>query len=310
MPTFHVESSIDINAPAERVFDTVADFGTWTTWSPWLCADPDANVSVSDDSHSVGSLYAWQGDVVGQGEMEHIRLDRPNKIDEEIRFLKPFKSQSAVNFTLKPSTDGTNITWNMDSSLPWFLFWMKSSMVAYIGMDYARGLKMLKELVETGQVLSKTEILGVEETPARSVVGRSDSSEIGTIGDAMTSVFAEVQTKLDQAEVHRCGEAISIYHASSDLKQNRFDFTSGYVVPPGAKPPAGLVSRELPARKSLHLCHTGSYDNLGNAWSAAYQYARYKKVKIAKADSFEIYRNDPSETPVAELVTDLYLPIR
>jgi hypothetical protein len=36
MPAYNVHRSIVINVPSEQVFNTVADYGTWTKWSPWL----------------------------------------------------------------------------------------------------------------------------------------------------------------------------------------------------------------------------------------------------------------------------------
>ena len=66
----------------------MSDFGTWTSWSPWLCAEPDAKVTVTQDSSSVGSIYAWEGEVVGIGEIEHRHLEPGRLIEEEIRFVK------------------------------------------------------------------------------------------------------------------------------------------------------------------------------------------------------------------------------
>ena len=185
MPAYHVQRSTTIQASAEKVFDTVADFGTWTTWSPWLGVDKEAVVTVSDDSNSVGSLYHWVGELVGEGEIEHEVLDPARSIEDEIRFLKPFKSKSGVSFELEPDGQATKITWHMDGKLPWFLFWMKANIQVFIGMDYDRGLKMLKELVETGQVLSDTEVMGVESVEARSLIGHANSSPIAGIAAAM-----------------------------------------------------------------------------------------------------------------------------
>ena len=42
------------------------------------------------------------------------------------------------------------------ASAAFFLFWMRRQMELFIGMDYERGLKMLKEWIETGQILSTT----------------------------------------------------------------------------------------------------------------------------------------------------------
>jgi hypothetical protein len=46
MPAYHVHRSIVINDTPANVFDQVADFGTWPTWSPRLCAEPDAQVTI------------------------------------------------------------------------------------------------------------------------------------------------------------------------------------------------------------------------------------------------------------------------
>lgn len=162
MPKFHVQRSTIINDTPANVFAKVADFGTWTKWSPWLCAEPDAEVHVSEDSSSVGSVYSWKGEVVGEGEIEHRKLEPGKLIDEEIRFVKPFKSKSDVSFDSEAVDGGTKITWHMKGSMPWFLFWMIPQMEVFIGMDYERGLKMLKESIETGTILSTVNVRGIE----------------------------------------------------------------------------------------------------------------------------------------------------
>lgn len=314
MPAYHVQRSTTIQASPEKVFDTVVDYRTWTAWSPWLGVDRDAVVTVSENSNSVGSLYDWTGELVGEGEIEHESLDRPHAINDEIRFVKPFKSKSGVSFELTPDGDGINghgtkITWHMDGKLPWFLFWMKSSIEVFIGMDYDRGLKMLKEFVETGQVLSNSEVVGVEDVEARNLIGHGNSSSIAGIGAAMNQSVQTATDKLAAVGISLDGDMLSAYHPT-DLKLGRFNFVTGYSLPDGTAVPAGLEQCELPAGKALHIRHTGCYSNLGNAWSGAYQYARYKKLKIAKRDGYEVYRNSPKDTDPADLVTDIYVPLK
>jgi hypothetical protein len=79
MPRFHVQRSIQLAAIPEQVFDRVVDFNSWTTWSPWLIAEPNAQVTVTDNVNDVGAVYAWKGNVVGAGEIEHQRIERPKK---------------------------------------------------------------------------------------------------------------------------------------------------------------------------------------------------------------------------------------
>jgi len=309
MPRYHVQRSIHIDALPQRVFDVVADFGTWTTWSPWLCADPQAEVTVSQPSSSVGSVYAWKGEIVGQGEVEHRELQPGRLIREELRFLKPFRSTSQVSFEMEPDRDGTRLTWHMHGSLPWFMFWMRPMMESFIGMDYERGLKMLKEWIETGRILSQTKIRGVESVGPLRVAGVRESCLMKDIGPSMDKAFGEAKRKLDALGLPTDGAVISVYH-HMDLKSLTCDYTSGFVIPESAQAPAEMSNWSLPRTRALVVEHLGSYDHLGNTWSAAHQYARTKKLKQSKAGAFEIYRNDPKHTSPADLRTDVYLPLK
>jgi predicted transcriptional regulator YdeE len=310
MPSFSVTRSININASQQRVFDAIADFKTWTTWSPWLCAEPDAAVTVSDDSNSVGSLYSWAGNVVGAGEVQHQSFDGLNRINDEIRFLKPWKSTSKVSFELKPAGDGTHVSWTMDGSLPWFMFWMKPMMEPFIGMDYDRGLKMLKEWLETGAIASDTQVLGVESVGPIRMAGVPRTSHISDISAEMGQAITEAEEKLSKLGLP-ASEGISVY-TKFKMKQGIMSYISGFTIPESAPQELdGLTTWSLPASTAFRVDHRGSYEHLGNAWSAANQHVRYKKMKQSKAGTFEIYRKSPSDVEhCRDLETEIYLPLR
>ena len=69
-------------------------------------------------------------------------------------------------------------------------------MEVFIGMDYERGLKMLKEWIETGQVLSKTTIPGVESVGPLRMAGVRKTCPISEVGPSMGAAFAEATQKL------------------------------------------------------------------------------------------------------------------
>jgi predicted transcriptional regulator YdeE len=309
MPRFHVERSLEIDAAPEKVFETVADYGTWTTWSPWLCADPEAEVNLTPDASSVGAVYSWSGELVGAGEIEHRRLEPGRLVEDELRFLKPFRSTSQTSFHMEPTVQGTRLTWDMHGSLPFFMFWMRPQMESFISMDYDRGLKMLKELIESGRILSKTTIRGVEPIGPLQMAGVRGACTLQEIGPAMEAAFAQAEELFCRHNLP-AGEAISVY-PKFDWRTQTFDYISGFEISdPGDDLPPELATWSLPASKALCVEHVGSYQHLGNAWSAAHQYARYKKLKQSKAGSFELYKNNPQATPPADLRTEVYLPLR
>ena len=311
MPKFDVERSIEIDASPEQVFDVVSDFKTWTTWSPWLCAEPDAKVTVADDSASVGSTYRWSGEVVGAGEVEHKNLERGRLINEEMRILKPFKSRSEVGFQLESSGDVCRLTWSLHGSMPWFLFWMIPKMQNFIGMDYVRGLKMLKDLIESGSVPSTTISHGIESVGPIRMAGIRTSCNLDDIAQKMQAAFCEVGEKFEAAGIQKGCEGITVHH-SCDFKTQTFDCTSGFVLPDSVTSvPDGLSTWSTEQVQALRIEHIGHYKHLGNAWSAAHQIARYRKHKLnTKSASCELYRNEPGSTPPEELRSDVYLPLR
>ena len=48
MPKMHIQKSIEINAPVEKVFSILNDFNNWSSWSPWLIMDKNATVDVEE----------------------------------------------------------------------------------------------------------------------------------------------------------------------------------------------------------------------------------------------------------------------
>ena len=177
MPALKVSRSIQVDADPRTVYDCFRDFGTWEAWSPWLVADPEADVTVSENSSEVGATYHWDSEIVGAGSMEHEDLAPPGMrgkqgaIFSRLRIIRPWESESAVRFIILPNgtqqTHSTTVHWELDGRLPIFQFWIKGFMESAMAMDYDRGLRMAKELIESGKVDSKTTVHGVVNVPGR-----------------------------------------------------------------------------------------------------------------------------------------------
>jgi effector-binding domain-containing protein/uncharacterized protein YndB with AHSA1/START domain len=315
MPAYQVQRSILISAPRQQVFDAVVDFNTWSKWSPWLCSDKEASVTVSSDPQSVGSTYHWVGPVVGEGEIEHKKIDPPGRIEDELKFIKPFRSVSNVCFEVVEKGEQTEISWNMKGRLPWFLFWLKSSLQTFIGMDFRRGLLMLKDFVQHGTIESNTEIRGVQPVQPLIMIGIRGSAQIENISDAMDACFGQLESAIKTSGIAIGNAKMISAYDSFNMKSGEMKFTCGYIVPSGT-PLSNitgnpLVTVVLPGGQAMAVRHTGAYKHLGNAWSAAHSNMRHQKCKqVKKGIAYEIYRNNPDTTDSKDLVTDIFIPVR
>lgn len=311
MPKYQVEKSISIQSTPEQVYALVADFNTWTSWSPWLLVEPNATVTVSPNANSVGSLYKWDGDITGSGEVEHKRLEASRTIEEELRFLKPFKSTCQVIFAIAPDRGMTKLTWTMNGKMPWFLFFLLPMMKTFLGMDFQRGLNMIRDIIENGKVRARSESMGVQSTPAIRMAGIVGSCAVDSVGPALDAAMGEAEKEFRLAGVQSNQPMVCVY-THFHIKKGRFEYICGYMLPEGVtlKPGTKLKEWSQPAGRAMQVKHTGSYLHLGNAWYVATQLARKEKLKQCKSGTYEIYRNSPEQTAEEALVTEIYLPLK
>lgn len=311
MPAYEVARSVVIKKSPQQVFDAIADYRTWTTWSPWLIAEPDCRVTISADPSSVGSYYTWDGQIVGAGKLEHQTLVSGQKIVDQLTFVKPFKSVCQTRFDLEPTGSGTKLTWHMNATMPWFMFWMIPMLKTFIGMDYQRGLNMLKEWLETGTIQSKTNVIGIESIGAIRMAGIASQATVDDVGRSMENAFATARQKFSEAGLSTESGMISVY-TRFDVKRGVFDYISGFLLADDAvvSTATGLSIWSLPAGRAFRVEHIGGYQHLGNGWSVANQLVRHQKLKQSKLGTFEIYRTTPPDTADVDLKTDIYLPLK
>lgn len=232
-------------------------------------------------------------------------------IESKLTFLKPWKSFADVHLKLEEKERKTEVTWSMDSALPIFLFWMKPMMVAVIGMDYARGLAMLKDRLETGEIPSKLQFPGPQTLKGFSYVGIRRECGIPELGERMTEDFGRLKRWFFDEGLTPSDIPISIYHQWEPVKE-RVEYTSAFpVVAVPSDLPDGFVSDAVPDCNTFPIRHTGAYRHLGNAWSAGIARGRNKLIRQSRAiHPFERYETPPGEVPEDETITVVHFPLR
>ena len=310
MPAFHVETATQINAPHNRVHATLVDFNSWPIWSPWLYLERDAILTYEGTRGEPGHAYTWSGDKIGSGSMSLVSSTE-RKINYKLRFLKPFKSQADVSFDLAVVDDNkTQVSWLMDSSLPFFMFWMTGKMTAMIRADYGRGLTMLKDYIETGSVTSVCTAAEIVDVNTQSYIGRQAASSMSDIGEPMSEAIAQVVRAGKHYGAIDGGLPFVLYD-KMNISENRCLCTTA--IPTDGLQSVGspLISGQLDACRALRVVHTGSHRHLSNGWSLAMNEMRRRKLKKARQiPPFERYLNNPDTTEDPKLMTEIYLPLR
>jgi uncharacterized protein YndB with AHSA1/START domain len=149
---FRIQRTALIAAPAQAVFAQVNEFRKWLAWSPWEKMDPALTRTYDGPPAGTGAKYAWQGNKnVGEGRMT-ITESRPGELVRiKLEFFKPFAATNTAEFTFKPESGGTAVTWSMTGRN----HFMAKAISLFMNMDkmvggqFEQGLAQMKSVVET-----------------------------------------------------------------------------------------------------------------------------------------------------------------
>ncbi len=300
--------AIRIEKSAESVFPLVHDFHNWIQWSPWHILDDANNFNVSED----GSFYEWNSKLLGSGNMTRKSAAMNQAVESDLLFLKPFKSKSKIVFRVKPLTEeACEVIWEMHGKLPFFMFFLVKMMERMVGMDFLRGLQLLKDYAEQGSNQCEIRAFGEEELDSVEYIGIPVSCSFDKLGDSNKAGFESLMGFVRENGIELSGPPATVYH-EFNFKKNTTRFT--VAVPTKNKPnnlKSNMILGSFSGGKYYGVKLKGPYHHIGSAW-AALSVRQRGKVFVAdkKRDSIEVYLNSPLETPLDELVTRIYSPMK
>ena len=149
---FGVGRQVVINKPKAQVFEYLKSLKSQNDWSTWGRKDPNMKSEFIGTDGTVGCISKWSGnDEVGEGEQEIKKIIEGERIENELRFIKPFKNKSLAYFVTESVNDSTTtVKWGFTGKMPYpfNLMTVVLNMDESIGKDYEEGLANLKAKLE------------------------------------------------------------------------------------------------------------------------------------------------------------------
>lgn len=150
--TYDVSRSIEISRPSNEVFEYLKYLGNMDEWSPWAKKDPNMEKKFTGTDGEVGAISYWNGNKdVGEGEQEIKKIVNGERIDSELRFLKPWKSTSDCYTKIENVGNGkSKVIWGFSgkNKFPMSIMALFMSMDKMVGKDFEEGLATLKSVLE------------------------------------------------------------------------------------------------------------------------------------------------------------------
>ena len=152
----HLERSIIINQNPNNVFKVINSLSNFNKWSPWYEYDVNATYTLTGPESGTGSKLSWQGNnKIGKGSNEIIE-SIPNEYIRTKFYFGKSENPALSKISVTSAENGTKVTWAFENDFGYNVFYRYFGLVLedMIAPDYERGLKKLKEYLESKPPLS------------------------------------------------------------------------------------------------------------------------------------------------------------
>ncbi|MEI8133628.1 MAG: SRPBCC family protein [bacterium] len=149
----YVKREVIINAPRQKVYDFVKLLKNQERFNKWAQADAERSWIFKGTDGTVGFIISWNGDKsVGEGEKEIMKLVGGERVETQIRFVRPFVNTADIVMEMKSlSPDQTNVSWSNAGTLMYPLNIMIPVFLKNFARDMDESLVMLKNILENNQ---------------------------------------------------------------------------------------------------------------------------------------------------------------
>ena len=148
-----VEREVTINKPKADIYNYVKLLKNQNEWGPWYKKEPTMKQEFRGTDGTVGFVSYWNGtnEQVGEGEQEIKKLVENERVETELRFIRPFESKADAYLILTPVNENqTKAKWGFKTNMPrpFNLMQLVVDIDKEVGKDFAEGLSSLKTIME------------------------------------------------------------------------------------------------------------------------------------------------------------------
>jgi len=149
--TMEVSNSVTINKSNQEVFDYLKYSKNQGEFSVWNMLDPDQKRTYKGEDGTVGFIYSWdsKNKNVGAGSQEIKKIVDGERIEYELRFVRPMKNIANSQFIIKKKSDTeSEVFWDFQGPMKFPMSLFSGMFKKMMNKDMSQSLANLKEKLE------------------------------------------------------------------------------------------------------------------------------------------------------------------
>ncbi|MBE0647690.1 MAG: SRPBCC family protein [Bacteroidales bacterium] len=305
---YKVERSVTIGADKALVYDLTCNMKKWDLWTPWNNrVDTTALFELSGNDCEVGTIWKWNGEILGNGELI-VTESTPGEYFGYDLMFDDGKYQSKGGFQYVEANDSVLIIWTDEGDLGFNPLnrYMGLFMDKMMGPDFEKGLAKLKEVAEERHGWPPITETYMEE---QIVLLIRDSAGPETYGEVMGRGYWELSNFIKRKKLTPKGHPFAVYQSWDSVTQfSVFDLGMAVEFADGGK--GRITVGEFPAQKVVMADYYGPYDQTASVYKALEKYTSQGGLEII-GNPWEIYVTDPMTEPdTAKWNTQVLFPIK
>ncbi len=306
---FKVTRSRQINAPANLVFNQIANLKNWEKWAPWKDKDSLIKFEYPGSTSKEGDYFRFTDTGGNRQKLTNLTLSPDTLI---VQSLSSNDHTQEYRWQIIPNDKGVKVTWTVSGDLDLGQRLFAGQMDELMGPSMVRGLELIDRSVHNDMAKHETTILKTVELSPTYYIYKTAGCKMDSLGKVMDKILPEVILYAVKNHIETNGKPFVIYN-KRDTVNNSVIFSAA--VPTKEKinvSNANILTGQTPGGLYLKVKFQGDYKYLDEAWKKAYNYINTQENLIVDTtrEPFEIYaKGHTVSLNPADWITYLYIPI-
>ncbi len=307
--TFKVTRSRQIDAPANLVYNQIANLKNWEKWAPWKDKDSLIKFEYPGSTEKEGDYFRFTDSDGNRQKLTNLTLSPDTLV---VQTLSSNEQTQEYRWQITTEDKGVKVSWTVSGELALTQRFFADRLDELMGPLMVRGLELIDRSVHNDMAKHETTIIKPVDLSPTYYLYKTAGCKMDSLGKQMDIILPDVIIFAIKNKIERNGKPFVIYN-KRDIKNNSVIFSAA--IPTKEKISAvgtEILTGQTPGGLYLKIKFQGDYKFLKDAWDAGYNYINSQEHLIVDTtrEAFETYAvgHTKSLNP-ADWITYVYIPV-